>query len=666
MNRYVKRFLLFFVLALAGIPQLSAQVEEEFSSALDSARAKEDNKKDSVVFTAKYVRYTTLAMMKQSTRTVQIDTSHVNFQYYNKQNLPWNPSINLGSYGLATRDLLFTPNKSIGFQSGFHSLERYLLHPDSVQYFRARARYSELYTVGFFFDDQVFRARLAQNITPQWNMGAEYHATNTDGYYLNQDYSDRKAAVFSWYESKDKRYNLLVNATFNNLNAAENGSVVDEGIFGQDVFKDTTSTSNMGYRTRLMGQNANRPYNKWRDNGMFIRQSYFLGRLDTLHVGTPEMEIRPTNVLAHNSSIRQRKYVFFKNEADVNAAFPLNDVELVNDTTNITTISNEFTYSFYLRGKGVFKNEAKLDLAFQNDLIWYRDSLTSDFYQNSTLKGNLGYKFSDRIDVRASVNQIVVGQQAGDFLYEAGADIFLSENAGTIHLGAYSQNKSPEMAFNRLNYTYHQWNNSFDKTKTQNLSFAYENKKIGFSGKAEYFLMDKYLYFREVDNPDNDETLLRQITPAQSGNMNMLKVTVGQNFRVGRFHLDNRVVYQKTDAPEILATPEFYTWHSFYYANILYKVMDFRLGMDVRFNTPFRSPSYAINAGQFYNDNVGINYSTYPIGDVWFTGNIDRVNLFLSYNFFNQSFYPKGYYTVRRYPMNDANFRFGVSWKFYD
>src|SRR5690606_42043939 len=94
--------------------------------------------------------------------------------------------------------------------------------------------------------------------------------------------------------------------------------------------------------------------------------------------------------------------------------------------------------------------------------------------------------------------------------------------------------------------------------------------------------------------------------------------------------------------------------------------MDFRLATDVRFNTPFRSPSYAINVGQFYNDNVGIEYSTYPIVDLWFTGNIDRVNLFTSYNFVDQFVYPKGYYTVRRYPMQDANSRCGVSWKFYD
>lgn len=666
MNRHLKQLLLFFILLAAGTTYVSAQEEQGFSSALDSARAREDNRRDSVIFNATYVRYATLNMLKQRTHTIQIDTSHVNFQYYNKQNVPWNPSINLGAYGLATRDLLFNPNKTIGFQPGFHALERYLIHSDSIQYFRARARYSELYAVGFFFEDQVFRARLAQNINPQWNVGAEYYATNTDGFYFNQAYNDRKAAVFTWYESKSLRYNLLMNATFNSLNAPENGSVVDRNVYRQDVFKDTSSMSNMGYPTRLRGQQADRPHHKWKDNGFFLRQSYYVGRIDTFHVGTPEMEVRPTNTVAHNTSLRQRRYTFFKNEEDLEGAFPYGDFTHVEDTTTVTTISNEFTYSFYMRGKGVFKNEAKLELGFQNDLIWYKDSLTDEFFQNSMLKGTLSYQFSNRVHVQGNVNQIVVGRYAGDFLYEAHADVSLSENAGRVRLGAYSQNKSPEMVFNRMNYTYHQWAHSWEKTKTQNLSFGYTNNRVGFSGKAEYFLMNNYLYFQEIENPDNDELLLRQITPVQSGKMNLLKVSVSQNFRLGRFHFDNLAVYQKTDAKDILAVPELYTWHSIYYTNKLYNVMDFRLGTDVRFNTPFRAPSYAINVGQFYNDNVGIEYSTYPIVDFWITGNIDRVNLFMSYNFANQSFYPKGYYTVRRYPMNDANFRFGVSWKFYD
>src|SRR5690606_4512386 len=125
---------------------------------------------------------------------------------------------------------------------------------------------------------------------------------------------------------------------------------------------------------------------------------------------------------------------------------------------------------------------------------------------------------------------------------------------------------------------YHQWAHDFSKTKTTNFSFAYENPSLGFSGKAEYFLIANHLYFREVDNPDLDSRLLRVIEPAQLGNsINLLKVSVGQNFVLGRFHLDNYAVYQKSDYNAVLAIPELYTWHSLYYHGLLYKIVDFNL-----------------------------------------------------------------------------------------
>lgn len=652
--------------------------EQEFSSALDSARAAEDNKEDSVAFSARYVRYTTLAALKERTQTFQIDTTHHNFQYYNKQQLPWNPSINLGAYGLATRDLLFNPNKSIGFQSGYYGLDRYLIKADSVQYYRARARYSELYAVGFFFGDQVFRAKLAQNVNSRLNIGAEYNAANTDGFYQNQQYSDRKGSVFSWYESPNLRYNLLTNFTFNTLDATENGSIVNDQVFSPDG----ENRGSMSELPKLSGTNANRPRNKWKDIGFFMRQSLYLGRIDTVNKDLPEMEIRPTNVMAHNTYLQRRSFMFFKNEDDANGVFPLNNLTEVGDTTSITTLTNDFSYSFFLRSPSL-ANEIKLDLGFQNDLIWYgenmqggpndlateRDTIYSSFFQNSMVKGKLGYQFSDRLDVNLSVNQIVLGENFGDFLYEAQANISGGENLGHIQLGAYTQNKSPEMIFQRANLSYHQWrpdNTNFSNTTTQNLSFAYVNPKLRFSGKAEYFLMNGFLYFREVANPENLPALSRQIEPAQYGSLNLLKLTVSQNFSFRKFHLDNTAVYQRSDAMDVLAIPELYTWHSFYYADVVSQVLDFRLGLDARFNTPFQNPSYALNAGQFYNDNAGIEFSTYPIFDVWATANIKRVNLFLSYNFVNQHLYPSGFYTVRRYPMQNANLRFGISWKFYD
>src|SRR5690606_991551 len=157
------------------------------------------------------------------------------------------------------------------------------------------------------------------------------------------------------------------------------------------------------------------------------------------------------------------------------------------------------------------------------------------------------------------------------------------------------QNKSPEYLFEFANYHYHKWPSnaqpiSFSKTKINNLSFAYENNKFGFSGKAEYFLMNNYLYYKEIDNPDLSPLLMRQIEPAQiTGNINMLKISVGQKIKLGNFHFDNFAVYQKSDYMDVLQTPELYTWHSLYYNNTLVKVVNFNIGFDVRFNTPFKT-----------------------------------------------------------------------------
>lgn len=658
------RVLLLLLGVLSFLSGSYAQEGEEFSSALDSARAAEDSKEDTVIYTARYVRYTTLAMMKQGTYTYQIDTLHKNFQYYNPQNQPRNPSIHLGSYGLATRNLLFVPDKTIGFQTGFHSLERYLYQPDSIKYYRARAPFSELYNIGFFFDDQIIRAKVTQNISPRLNIGGEFHAARADGYYMNQRYNDLKSAVFAWYESENKRYNLLTNAVFNKLTSTENGSILNDTLF-----RDPGRGASDAESTRLQNTRDERPRHTWRDNSMFLRQSLFVGRLDTIHPGQPEQQILPTNRMSHSLSLRLRNFQFYKNERDINNAFPFGESEWSADTTQLTTITNDFGYSFYLRGKSLafIKNEVKLDLGYQHDMHWYRDRGLHTFLQNSILKAGVGYRFSDRITVTGDLNQIVQGANFGDYLYQGKADMLLSSAIGRIVLGAYVQNKSPEQLFQRVNYTYHQWGHDFAKTKTTSFSFAYENATLGFTGTVEYFLISNYLYYREVDNPNQNPRLLRVIEPAQMDNsINLLKLSVGQNFKLGRFHLDNYAVYQKSDYNAILAIPELYTWHSFYYHGLLYKIVDFNLGFDVRFNTPFRTPSYAINVGQFYNDNAGIEFSTYPIVDVWASATLKRANLFLSYNFVNQHVWPDGYYTVRRYPMNNANLRVGVAWKFYD
>jgi len=113
--------------------------------------------------------------------------------------------------------------------------------------------------------------------------------------------------------------------------------------------------------------------------------------------------------------------MFYKNEADANGIFPLNNLVQVGDTTKVTTLTNEFTYSFFLRSPSL-ANEIKLDLGFQNDLIWYgedrqrdsnsiallQDTIYRTTFQNSMAKGRLGYQFSDRVDVTGTSGRLGV------------------------------------------------------------------------------------------------------------------------------------------------------------------------------------------------------------------------------------------------------------------
>lgn len=659
------RLLLIGILVIGLGDALKAQIQidsdNEWGADLDSIRNAEEFPEDTIIYNAKYIRYTTLDRMNLGTYTVPLDTTLKGFQYYNPQNQPTNPSIHLGNYGLPTRDLLFNPNKTIGFQTGFHSLERYLLHSDSIKYYRNRAPYSELYYVT---GDQVFRAQIAQNVTPRWSFGGDLHFALSKGIYQNQRYNDVKSALFSWYESKNHRYNLLTNVVFNTLVATENGSVLNDTIFKEKQDQDPISQI-----VRLNGMREERPRQTWKDHSFFLRQSFFVGRIDTIYPGQPEQQILPTQRFFHSLRLSSKKFKFFKNEDDIYGAFPYGQSILTNDSTVLKSISNEFGYSFYLRGRSIsfIKNEVKLDLRLNHELLWYNQMGHKMAFQNTTAKAGVGYRFSDRVNIEGNLNQIVVGRNFGDYLYEAQANVLIGDNIGRVVLGAYTQNKSPEYLYEHLNYQYSHWDRGFNKIKIHNFSFAYENPRIGFLGRAEYYMLNNYLYYREVNNPSFNPALNRVIEPAQiDGTLNLLKLTVGEKIKFGNFRFDNYIVYQKTDYSDILQTPELYTWHSFYYNNTLVKVINMNIGFDVRFNTPFVTPSYSINVNQFYKDNAAIEFSTYPIADVWLTATLKRTNFFLRYDYINQGLFSRGYYTVRRYPMADANFRFGLSWKFYD
>lgn len=675
MKNLHNRILIFLLLLFLG-NAASAQIRKPGTSPppgrtggkgdqLDSLRKIDDERQDTIIYSAKYIKYTTLELLRDSTKLLPIDTTIGNFENFSPIAQPDRPTVNLGSLGLPYREMLFNPSRTIGFDPGFHAFDAYLLTQDSIRYYRARAPYTDLYYVNAGGKEQLLKVTHSQNIISNWNFGANYFRNGSEGFYTNQAANHLNAAIFTWFESKNKRYNLLANALFNTIKADENGSPV------QDVFTNDQPLGSSADSVRLMTRGVEAAKQIWKQKSFFLKQFYYIGRIDSLSsADTSSKIVLPTQRVSHSINYSSNRYKFSNKHRDVYKVFPnippfdpsFEDNFFTNDSTEVRNLRNEFTYSFYLRGKKLafIKNELKLELGLQHDLYWYEQMGFKSNFQNVTLMARPGYRLSDRVNVEGNLHQIVQGRNAGDFFYEARINSLLSNSVGRIVLGAYSQNKSPEFIFERVNYRYHQWDQSFDRTKINNINFTYQNPKFKTEIKADYFLISNYLYLQGSSDLPNIV-----IPQQENSNINLLKVTLRKDFSFGKFNLENYIVYQKTDYQDLLRTPEVYTYNSFYFANRFFKVLYANIGFDVRYNTPFVAPSYAININQFYNG-PEVKFDSYPVASLWLRASLKRANLFLKYDYANQGLFSPGYYTVNRYPMQDALLKFGVSWKFYD
>jgi hypothetical protein len=642
---------------------------------LDSLRKHQDKKKDTVIFNSKFVRVTSERFLRDSTQLFPLDTSLNNYENYSPLYQPRHPTINLGNLGTDERSLLFEPSHTIGFDVGLHTLDVYMLNPWDINYYRTRVPYTQLYLVTGGVTEQIFKVTHAQNINPQLNIGFNLNYIGSRGYYssslLGQNVSDVNAAAFAWYESKNKRYNLLANLIYNNLKAPETGS-----ILGQDtIYVEKNPLSKTDEPVRLPNT-----YENWKSGGFYLKQFYYIGHLDSLKKGSGGTNILPTQRVSYTLNYNARVYNFKQNDVDNYGVFPdyYYSSGRSRDSLTVQHLQNDFSYSFYFRSKAMkLKNEVKLDVGLTQDYYHYsqyvndttlnqygnkvnqQSKVQNNSFQDITLKARFSYRLSDRISLEGNFQQIAQGRDFGDFLYDGKLTLAGGEKTGKIIFEGYTQSSSAPLIYTDWISNHFIFHNKFSNQKTSNVSFTYINDDLKLDLKAEYFLITDYLYF--AAQPGGIDA-----TPTQLGApINLLKVSFGKSLSWRRWHFDNFLVYQKSDYQNTLRIPQLYNYSSLYYKTLLFNVLYSNIGINVRYNTPYVAPSYATGLGEFYNG-TNITFSSYPIATVYFKATLQRTNFFVMYDYANQGLFSNGFYTVNRYPQMTSLLKIGVSWSFYN
>ena len=173
-----------------------------------------------------------------------------------------------------------------------------------------------------------------------------------------------------------------------------------------------------------------------------------------------------------------------------------------------------------------------------------------------------------------------------------------------------------------------------------------------------------------VENVKNYTYFNQQALPEQKGgSLQVVSACFNQDFKVGIFHLDNEVIWQKSSDQAVLPLPELSLYHNFYMQfKLAKKVLSVQLGADVRYFTKYDAPAYMPATQQFYlqPEEGKVEIGGYPIVNVYANLHLKRTRFYVMMYHVNQGMSKPNYFLAPHYPINPRVLKFGLSWNFYD
>jgi hypothetical protein len=145
----------------------------------------------------------------------------------------------------------------------------------------------------------------------------------------------------------------------------------------------------------------------------------------------------------------------------------------------------------------------------------------------------------------------------------------------------------------------------------------------------------------------------------------ILSAFAGKEFKISNFNLLLRLLWQKASGPQFIHLPDFSGRLVLSYNMVISKVLYVQLGVDTRYNTAYYADAYHPVTGLFYLQNEK-KLGNYPYTDIFANLKLKRTRVFAQYMNAGSLFLNKSGFTALHYPMNQATFRLGLAWSFYD
>lgn len=585
----------------------------------------------------------------------------------------------LGIIGSPVQTYDFFKRASTDKISFYEPYEAYSYSPSTLPMYNTKTPYTELAYWGTNFanterEESELHVLVTQNIFPSLNLRLEYDRFGANGMFDSENTDNRTFIAAANFLGK--RYQAHGGYIYNKIEKAENGGITDNFWI-----RDTTVNS------REIAVNLTDADTKVVKNTVFLDQTYripltfikdLLHKKDTVASTAPEgLDTDVTTFfIGHSSEFSTFRKIYTDNIAATDEVgrnfyhgnFFLNPTQS-NDSIRVMRLENRIFAKLQPWAADAFVSTLDVGIGnrIQKHYLFTPDTyLTgpSNTTWNSTyLYGGVGGQLRNAVHWNAQGDFTFLGQELGDMGIRADARLdlypFRRHRKSPVSLSAHFETSldEPDFYVQHMYANHYKWENDFGKISTTKIEGKLAIPHLDFELAAGYALLDKNIYY------DTLGVVRQNTTP-----MSVAKISLTKNFRLWKFHFDNRILAQVSSNEDVMPLPLVAANLRWYLQfDIVSKdVMQMQIGANVTGTTKWHAPAYSPALGQFHNQNVE-KYGMSPYIDAFINVQWKRATIFVKLVNAGMGWPLESadYFSAHGFIRPQRALKFGIWWPFY-
>ena len=565
------------------------------------------------------------------------------------------------------------------------------LTPDEVTFMNTFSPYTNLTYHKSFSNrnsEERFKSYYAVNANSKLGFGFFVDYIYGRGMYNNQSTAMFNTGLFSSYLGE--KYNMHFIFSYDNQKLRENGGITDDRYITDPL---AMAEGKRQYSSTDIPTLLNKVWNHNTSIHTFLTHRYNLGfykeKIDSVETDSINVikEFVPVTSFIHTLEFdrNKRKYVS-QDHAQNQHLFEHN--YFGSDSTDIAK-RNSLRNTFGISLREGFNKWAKAGLTayltHEYRDFGLRDTtengriIMKQYKENAVFVGGELLKEQGKLLHYKVLGELgIAGEDAGTFRVEGKGDLNFKFLGDTVRLdaNAYVKNLNPTFFYRHFHSKHYWWNNDdLSKIMRTRVEGKLSFKKLGTTLRAGVENIKNYTYLANTSIPvmNSQQEVVSYKNNAKvaqySGNIQVFTAMWQQKFKVGIFHLDGEVAYQKSSQKEILPLPSLSAYGNLYIKTGLAKnVLQLELGADVRYFTKYHAPDYSPVIGQFYlqNPDNQISIGGCPMVNVYANLHLKRTRFYVMMYNINQNSGNSRYFLAPHYPINPKMIKAGISWNFFD